>query len=235
MGSSVKVCFSRNMSPPLVCERPLDAGSVAQGVAWPDAVKTVVHRAVAVAVPVPRIADAMSTVECPAPPSTSSTGRTVVVPSLVQATAFIEPAVGWVVVDALVDAFASFLGSESGMVANLWGVAPPPWGPPFDFPALPPRMVRAIFNRATTSVALLLSGASRDLMSTVSCSRDGPPLSVWRVDFPDLEDAVDKLAMLDKTTYDVIVKATNAAAMPRNPSPSCFSKSERPQPPSRLS
>ena len=182
------------------------------GVLWPDAVRAVVHRAVAVAVAVPRVATAICPTVHPAPLVTTSTGSTVAVQVLVESTAFLEPAVGCVVVDAVIDAFIVSLGWDSAMVADLKGIPPPPWAPPFECAALPPRMVRGIFDCATTYVALLLAGASRDLMSTVRSTRCGAPLSAWRVDLPDLEDAVKKASVVDESTHDVIIKATNAAA-----------------------
>ena len=196
---------SRAGSPP-----PADA--MLQGVSWPIAVRTVVHRAVAVAVAVPSIATTVCANVWPTAVVTTSTGSTVVVPVLVQATAFLEPAVYGVVVDAVIDAFIVFLGWDSGMVADLRGVAPPPWAKPFECAALPPRLVRAIFDRATPFVALLLAGASRDLMSTVWRTRGGAPLSAWRFDSLELDDAIKKAAVVDESTHDVRIKATNAAA-----------------------
>ena len=196
---------SRPASPP-----PVDG--MLQGVPWPNAVRTVVRRAVAVAVAVPHVASAISTITCPEPLVTASTSSTVVVAVLVQSTAFLEPAVRSVVIDSVIDAFVVFLGWDSAMVADLKGVSPPEWAVPFECAALPPRFVRAIFDRATTYVALLLAGASRDLMSTVKRTRGGAPLSAWRLDLPDLEDAVKRASVVDESTHDVIIKATNAAA-----------------------
>ena len=146
---------------------PPTVDDMMRGVPWPDAVSTVVNRAVAVAVAVPCIATAVPIIACPALVVTPSTRSSLVVPFLVQATAFLEPAVSSVVVEAVIKSFIVFVGWDSSMVADLKGVPPPPRSPPFECAALPPLLVRAIFDRATTYVALLLSGSSRDLMITV--------------------------------------------------------------------
>ena len=164
------------------------------------------------AVAVPHVSSAISTITCPEPLVRASTRSTVVVAVLVQSTAFLEPAVRSVVIDSVIDAFIVFLGWDSAMVAHLKGVSPPGWAGPFECAALPPRIVRAISDRATTYVALLLTGASRDLMSTVNRTRGGAQLSAWRLDLPDLDDAVKRASVVDESTHDVISKATNAAA-----------------------
>jgi len=165
-----------------------------------------------VAVAVPHVASAISTITFPEPLVRASTRSTVVVAVLVQSTAFLEPAVRSVVIDSVIEAFIVFLGWDSAMLAHLKGVSPPGGAGPFECAALPPRIVRAISDRATTYVALLLTGASRDLMSTVNRTRGGAQLSAWRLDLPDLDDAVKRASVVDESTHDVISKATNAAA-----------------------
>jgi len=195
---------SNPASPP-----PLD--DVAPGVPWADAVKDVVNRAVGVAVAVPRIAATVFTVDYPIPSATTSTGPTVVVPVLVQATARLEPVVFLVVVDAVIDAFIMCLGMDARMVTDLKGVPPPTWSSPFECAALPPRLVRCICSRATTTVALLLAGASRDLMCTVGSTSGGAPLSSWRPSLPTLEAAVNDMPLVEESTHNIILKATCAA------------------------
>jgi len=136
----------------------------------------------------------------------------VVVPFLVQATAFLEPAVSSVVVEAVMNSFIVFLGWDSSIVVDLNGVPPPPWYPPFECAAVPPLLVLAIFDPATTYVALILSGVSRDLMITVRRTRGGAPLSAWGPEFPDWDDAVKKVSVVNESKHFVIFKATNAAA-----------------------
>jgi len=172
----------------------------------------VVRRAVAVAVAVPHVASTISTVTCPEPLVTASKRSTVVVAVLVQSTAFLEPAVRSVVIESVIDAFIVFLGWDSAMVADLKGVSPPGWAASYECAAVPPRLVRAIFDRATTYVTLPLAGASRDLMSTVKRTRGGAPLSAWRLDLPAVQDAVKRPSVVDKSTHDVIIKASIAAA-----------------------
>ena len=177
------------------------------GVPWPAAVKLVVYRAVGVAVAVPRIAATECTTSFPIPPATTPVGPTVVVPVLVQATACLEPVVFLVVVDAVIDAFIACIGWDAHMEADLKGVPPPFWAPPFEFAALPPRSLLAILNRATTAVALALAGASRDLMCLAGAPRCPLPSLV-----PESETKVDKAAIATESTQDVIMEATCAAA-----------------------
>jgi len=177
------------------------------GVPWPEAVKLVVHRAVGVAVAVPRIASTVCTTLYPIPPATTPVGPTVVVPVIVQATACLEPEVFLVVVDAVIDAFIACIGWDAHMVADLKGVPPPFWAPPFECAALPPRSLLAIFNLATTAVALLVAGASRDLMCLAGASRCPFPSLV-----PETEAEVDNAAIATELTQDVIMEATCAAA-----------------------
>jgi len=170
------------------------------GVPWPEAVKLVVHRAVGVAVAVPRIASTVRTTLYPIPPATTPVGPTVVVPVLVQAAACLEPEVFLVVVDAVIDAFIACIGWDAHMVADLKGVPPPFWAPPFECAAIPPRSLLAIFNRATTAVALLLAGASRDLMFLAGAPRCPLPSLV-----PETEAEVDIGTVATESTRDVIM------------------------------
>jgi len=180
-------------------------------VPWADAVKVVVNRTVGVAVAVPRIAATMFTVDYPIPPATTSTGPTVVVPVLVQATACLEPVVFLVVVDVVIDAFIMCLGMDARMVNDLKGVPSPTWSSPVECAALPPRLVRSFCNRATTTVALLLAGASRDLMCTVGSTGGGAPLSSWRPSLPTLDTAVNDMPLLEDSAHNIVRKATCAA------------------------
>jgi len=180
-------------------------------VPWADAVKDVVNRTVGVAVAVPRIAATVFTVDYPIPPATTSTGPTVVVPVLVQATACLEPVVFLVVVDVVIDAFIMCLGMDARMVNDLKGVPSPTWSSPVECAALPPRFVRSICNRATTTVALLLAGASRDLMCTVGPTGGSAPLASGRPSLPTLDTAVIDMPLVEESTHNIIRKATCAA------------------------
>eukprot|EP00168_Porphyra_purpurea_P018548 TRINITY_DN697_c0_g1_i3.p1 TRINITY_DN697_c0_g1~~TRINITY_DN697_c0_g1_i3.p1 ORF type:complete len:212 (+),score=40.33 TRINITY_DN697_c0_g1_i3:599-1234(+) len=99
------------------------------------------------------------------------------------------------------------------VVAELKGVPPLSWAPPFQCAALLPFLARSICSGAITIVALRLAGASRDLMSTVSATVGGAaPLSAWRPSLPTLDAAVKDVPLVEESARNIIIKAAWAAS-----------------------